>query len=135
MSRDEKAARFQHFARMRLEGRSDILYRAYDLLTTERLPGDIDLYLRAAGFVRGISAREHLTTLQHRFMKWGFPVMTLSAIEVLLHEYWVYDRLKNRGKKGWPYRDPDDARRLYEENEAALKRLRTPPAASSPARR
>src|SRR6187399_1732581 len=119
MSRDERAARFEAFARMRLEGRSDLTYRAYDLLSTERKDMPVGHYLLMAGqYVPGGNAREALTALQHRFMGWGFPVMSLSAIETLLHEYWVWDRIKNRGKKNWPYRDPDEARALYEQNEA-----------------
>jgi hypothetical protein len=119
MPNQEYAARFEQFARMRLEGRSDITYRAYDLLTKERDPGDIALHLRCAGqFVPKGQVHNALCTLQRRFMNWGFPVMELGAIESLLHEFWVYQRIKHGGKKGWPYRDPDEARRLYEQNEA-----------------
>ena len=123
MSPVEKAARFQRFALMRLEGRSDLTYRAYDLLTTERKGMTVEHYLKMAGQIipYGSTAREPLTTLQHRFMRWGFPVMTLDQVTDLLHEFWVYERIKYRGKKNWPYRDPDEAMRLYEQNEKALK--------------
>lgn len=104
---------------MRLEGRSDVTYRAYDLLTVDRPDGNLPTYLRAAGqYIPRGRAQECLTTLQRRFISWGFKVLTLGEIESLLHEYWVWNRIKNGGKKKWPYRDPDEARRLFDENEA-----------------
>lgn len=117
MSQHENAARFEDFARMRLEGRSDLTYRAYDLLTKERSGGNIRLYLAAAGqYIPHSGVDEPLTILQHRFKDWGFPVMDKGKIEELLKEFWVYNRIKNHGKKNWPYRDPDEARQLYEQN-------------------
>jgi len=122
MPRDERGAAFERFARMRLEGRSDLTYRAYDLLSTEREGMPVGHYLKMAGQpVLNGNTREALTTLQHRFSNWGFPVMTILEIETLLHEFWVWDRIKNRGKKNWPYRDPDQARALYEQNDRVIK--------------
>jgi hypothetical protein len=105
---------------MRLEGRSDVTYRAYDLLTADRKTMPLAHYLRMAGqYIPESGTAEPLTTLQRRFMSWGHRVLTHSEIETLLHEFWVWDRIKNRGKQNWPFRDPDDARRLYDENERA----------------
>ena len=118
----ERAAAFEAFARMRLEGRSDLTYRAYDLLSKDRYGHTVAHYLRMAGqHIPHSGVREPLTTLQHRFSNWGFPVLTVDQITDLLHEFWVWDRIKNRGKKNWPYRDPDHARALYEQNERILK--------------
>jgi hypothetical protein len=100
---------------MRLAGKTDITYRAYDLLTKERAGGNIRLYLQAAGqYIPHSGVNEPLKVLQHRFMSWGYPVMTLGEIESLLHEFWVYQRIKWNGKKNWPYRDPDEARKMYD---------------------
>ena len=111
------ANKFEAFARMRLEGRSDLTYRAYDLLTKERQQGNIRLYLHAAGqYIPHSGPDEPLRTLQARFKGWGFPVMTLGKIEELLHEHWVYNRIRFHGKKNWPYRDPDEARKLYDQH-------------------
>jgi hypothetical protein len=122
MSRDVKAHQFEEFARMRLEGRSDVVYRAYDLLSKERNSGNIRIYLAAAGqYVPHSGPDEPLRNLQHRFMNWGHPVMTLGKIEELLHEYWVYQRIRFHGKKNWPYRDPDDSEALYQQHVEALK--------------
>jgi hypothetical protein len=119
MANPEAAARFEAFALMRLSGRSDVTYRAYDLLTKERAGGNIRLYLQAAGqYIPHSGVNEPLTILQRRFMSAGFKVMTLGEIETLLHEFWVYQRIKHYGKKNWPYRDPDEARTLYDQNEA-----------------
>jgi len=41
-----------------------------------------------------------------------------DEVHKLLHEFWVYDRIKRKAKKNWPFRDPDEARKLYAENEA-----------------
>lgn len=118
MPNPEAAARFEAFALMRLSGRSDVTYRAYDLLTKERAGGNVRLYLQAAGqYIPHSGPDEPLTILQRRFMAWGFPVMTLGEVETLLHEFWVYQRIKHHGKKNWPYRDPDEARELYDQNE------------------
>ena len=118
----EMAAKFEQFALMRLQGRSDITYRAYDLLSKERHMGNIRLYLQAAGqYIPHAGPNEPLKILQKRFMDWGYPVMTLGQIESLLQEWWVYSRIKWRGKKNWPYRDPDEARKLYDENERASR--------------
>jgi hypothetical protein len=122
MPNQEQARRFEDFARMRLEGRSDITYRAYDLLTKDRPEGNILIYLKAAGqYIPRGRTHEAVTVLQHRFVTWGFPELTAGQIESLLHEFWVYNRIKNGGKKNWPYRDPDEARRLYAIEEATLK--------------
>jgi hypothetical protein len=94
-------------------------------------------YLHMAGQpVPEKNVRNALTTLQHRFMRWGFPVMPLTGIEKLLHEYWVYQRIKAGRVKNWPYRDPDEARKLYEQDQYVrvqdrLTALREP-AASKP---
>lgn len=121
MNRDENAHKFEAFARMRLEGRSDVVYRAYDLLSKERNTGNIRIYLAAAGqYVPHSGVDEPLRLLQHRFMSWGFPVMTLGKIEEMLHEHWVYNRIRYNGKKNWPYRDPDESQKLYEQHQAAL---------------
>jgi hypothetical protein len=122
MSPNEKAARFELFARMRLEGRSDVTYRAYDLLTTERMSVRLETMLATAGqHMPSSNTKEPMSTLRARFMSWGFPVMSFNEIEDLLHEYWVYNRILRQGKKNWPYRDPDEARKLYDQNEAVLK--------------
>jgi hypothetical protein len=130
MTPDERAHRFEEFAHMRLEGRSDIIYRAYDLLTPARQNGNIRLYLQAAGqYIPHSGPDEPLRILQRNFMNWGHPVMTLGQIEQLVHEYWVYQRIKYHGKKNWPYRNTEDSRRLYDQNEAILKKSREHPQA------
>lgn len=107
---------------MRLEGRSDVTYRAYDLLTKERMTSSIVTYLRAAGqYVPQGYTHNALGILQNRFIQWGFPVLTYGDIESLLHEFWVYNRIVYGGKTGWPLRDPDESRKLAEQNEEALK--------------
>jgi hypothetical protein len=122
MPNDEHAARWERFARMRLEDRSDVTYRAYDLLTKEREPGNALMYLRAAGqYVPHGQVNEVLIRFQHQFMRWGFGVLTLGQIESLLHEFWVYQRIRWQGKKKWPYRDPDEARALYDQNEKQVR--------------
>jgi len=127
MPNQEYAARFETFARMRLEGRSDVTYRAYDLLTKDRKWADVATYLRAAGqYVPKGQENMVLATLQRRFMSWGFKVLTLGEVESLLHEFWVYQRIKHGGKKNWPYRDPDEARKLYDQNEEALRGVSVP---------
>jgi hypothetical protein len=122
MSKDEQTARWERFARMRLEDRSDVTYRAYDLLTKERKPGNALMYMKAAGvYVPHGRINEILTMYQRMFMDWGFGVLTLGQIESLLHEFWIYQRIRWGGKKNWPYRDPDEARALYDQNEKATK--------------
>jgi hypothetical protein len=113
----ESAARFERFAKMRLRGDNDLIYRNYDLLTKERHSSTIKAYLIAAGqYVSHSGVYEPLTLLQRRFMRAGYGVKDLGWIETLLHEFWVYQRIKYYGKKNWPYRDPDEIKRLYDEH-------------------
>lgn len=118
MTEKGSAARFQDFAVMRLKGDSDVTYRAYDLLTNERKGMPTPHYMRYAGFhIPKGGMHEVLAMLQARFKGWGYGVRELGWIEVLLHEFWVYDRIKVGNKKRWPYRDPDEARKLMDEHE------------------
>jgi hypothetical protein len=120
MSDIYSAARFQAFVEMRLAGQNDLIYRNYDLLTKERAPGTIKTHLLAAGqYVPSTGVYEPIGRLQRKITDWGYGVLTHGQIEILLHEFWVYQRIKHYGKKNWPYRDPEDIKRLYDENAKA----------------
>jgi hypothetical protein len=104
---------------MRLQGGSDVTYRAYDLLSPERGQGDVVAWLRAAGqYVPSGQTANAVGILQARFVAWGFPILSIDEVKTMLHEFWVYDRIKRKAKKNWPFRNPDEARKLYAENEA-----------------
>ncbi len=114
----EAQRRFYQFARMRLEGRSDETYRAYDLLSKERKDGNVRLYCITAGLhMPNGQATQVLMDLQSHFSMWGYK-KTMGEIESLLHEFWVYKRIRWNAKKNWPLRDPDESRRLYEQDQA-----------------
>jgi hypothetical protein len=110
------ANRFEKFARMRLEGKNDTIYRNYDLLSNERFPGTIDVHIRYIGMsVPPAGPIEVLTTLQRRFEEWGHGQRDLKWIKTLLREYYAYNKIAHLGKI-WPLREPEDITRLYEEN-------------------
>lgn len=113
-----RAARFEGFVKMRLAGDTDLIYRAYDLLTPDRTGMKIKHYIRMAGLeLPKDGEHEVLTTLQARYKSWGYGIIELKQIEKLLHEFWVYHNIRYNRKKNWPYRDPDEARALYDEAE------------------
>jgi len=119
MADSNSAARFEKFAIMRLSGKNDMIYRNYDLLTKERNPGNIRTHLYAAGqVIPNRNVDEPLKLLQHKFMKWGFGVIPLGNIEIMLHEFWVYQRIKHYGKKNWPLRSDEEIRYLSAINDS-----------------
>jgi hypothetical protein len=120
MADAENAARWQRFAKMRLSGKNDLIYRNYDLLSGARHGASITIYLRAAGyFVPPSGAHDVLKAIQRNVMQDGYGVKTLGELETLLHEFWVYQRIKHLGKKNWPFRKPTDIARLNHENATA----------------
>jgi hypothetical protein len=120
MSDIYSAARFQAFVQMRLAGQNDLIYRNYDLLTKGRSPGTIKIHLLAAGqYVPSSGVYEPISRLQRKIMDWGFGVLTHGQIETLLHEFWVYQRIKHYGKKNWPYRTDEEIKQLYDEDAKA----------------
>lgn len=112
-----RRAEFEKFLRMRLEGRSDVTYRAYDLLANSETRV-LRIVLRYCGQVVAHvhGELEALHAIQALAKSWGFH-RPISDIEKLANEFYSYYRLKTGAKKKWPYRDPDEARKLYDQNE------------------
>lgn len=119
MTNFEAQRRFYDFARMRLEGKSDETYRAYDLLSKERKPANLRTYFVSTGiYMPNGQSHQALLELQSHFKMWGFE-KTLGEIETLLHEYWVYKRIRWHAKKNWPLRSGEESRDLYEQDQKA----------------
>lgn len=111
---------------MRLEGRSDLIYRSYDLLTPLRLHPELPQLFKIAGVQHAEDESEYntLLRLQRQFMNWGFGVQPIDYIKTLLTEYQAYRRCKDKNRAArWPYRDAFDVQRLYAEHVEATKRL------------
>lgn len=118
----QQAARWERFVQMRLEGRSDLTYRAYDLLSKERKRAGIKLALDIAGqYIPAGNTIEALTNIQHWIKGIGFGIHTLGEIENLLQEFYMYQKIRWYGYKKCPYRDSDLSLKMYNENEQAEK--------------
>lgn len=120
----EATVAWERFARMRLEGRSDLIYRAYDLLTPLRMHSELPQLFKIAGVQHAQDESEYntLMRLQRQFMNWGFGIQSIDYIKILLTEYQSYRRCldKNRAAR-WPYRPNDEVQRLYDENLKAIR--------------
>jgi hypothetical protein len=112
------ANRFEAFARMRLEGRNDLVYRNYDMQAKKYKKHTLGTYLSAAG-QPPLPHLEVLIMLQHRFEQWGFGKRDLPWIETLLREYYSYQKILYKGETRWPHRVPAEIQRLYDENAAS----------------
>jgi hypothetical protein len=112
------AARFEAFAKMRLEGRADLIYRNYDLFKQSNNLSLND-WLRNAGQPPTMAGGGVvLRSLQHRFKQWGYDKDT-GWISRLLREYYNYQLIRHKGKYRPRYRDDATVRRLYEEDKLA----------------
>lgn len=113
------AARFDKFAKMRLEGMSDVEYRSYDFLRGPNLK--LQSYLNSAGqHISHAGPKANLQRLQQVYRSWGYEA-DLRWIAQLLREFKYYDRLKTKGMRSWPLRTPEETAALYAEHVAAME--------------
>lgn len=110
---------FEAFVDMRLNGRSDIVYRAYDLLA-HKGKQDFTRILQWLGLLKYTvlegDVEMVLMSLQQQWSLKYSRILQLDQIRDLIHEFFVWWRLSKAVKRKWPYRDVNDARRLYEED-------------------
>ena len=110
--------RFWHFLRMRWAGRSDIVYRNYDLL--HHWNGAVEADFKWAGF-RGVGEqiKPAMRRLQHNIYLKYEKRPTDIALMTLMREYVVWQRIHDGDVRDWPTRHADEIKRLHLENEAA----------------
>jgi hypothetical protein len=117
-----KARKFYDFATMRLSGKSDICYRAYDLLRppergykAHMLEHSFERMAKHAGLEWAIGRDiEVLETIQAHFRSMGFGKIYIPGCRKLVREYYIYSRLQYGGMQGWTMRDPDESAMIYE---------------------
>jgi hypothetical protein len=106
---------------MRLEGRSDLVYRNYDLLRSKFATVNANIFA-AAGFAARDYPQEYLvlSELREIFRQWGFGLLSDGKIKELMGEWYGYLAVTERGIN-YQYRHPLDIRRLTEEDAEARK--------------
>ena len=113
--------RFWHFLRMRWAGRSDIVYRNYDLLARFN-EGDSASDFKWAGFRGyGESLKTAMNRLQHNiYLKYNRRLTDVALMQ-LMREYVIWQCIHDGHRDNWPTRPAAMIKALHEENERARK--------------
>lgn len=118
--RGHRRSQFLRFAKMRMEGRNDLIYRSYTLADYRSLYK----LVAYAGYRPQIrNANWAMLQAQADIRNSGFPEITIERTEELLREFIKYSKIQDGLVRKPQKRSSEDIQRLYLENQEAKARL------------
>lgn len=117
--RAERRVNFLRFVRMVVEGRSDVTYRAYDLMHDGKIVS-LKRTLSAAGYPWNYNYEMDVQVYQVQadIRNAGLGLIPLKDIHKLLHEYSRYRRILLGYGRKTPRRSRVESHAMYAQNKA-----------------
>lgn len=122
----DRRQQFEKFVRMIVEGRSDLVYRAYVIEDTSSVKR-IFAY-RFAGLIGGerdvddSDCNMAALKLQRDLIELGYPVISMTQIDEWVKQFWNYYRISNHYRKG-KKRPPEEVQAMYERHKQVTGEL------------